>query len=75
MRGKDMTDKQQAQKHITAALREYLSSLDHRMKQESDPAIACIIKDRMVDLDYWYGVWVGDENQHIMPRNEWQKGI
>ena len=70
-----MTDKQQAEQHIKAALKEYASALDYRAKQEGDPAIARIIKDRIVDLDYWYGVWVGDETQHIAPRKEWQKGI
>ena len=65
----DRQREQQAQAHIKSALREYMGALDYRLGQESDPAVVRIIKDRMIDLDYWYGVWVGDEEQHITPKS------
>jgi hypothetical protein len=63
-------NKERAEAVIIDALREYLRSLDHRMQEEQDPAIASIIFEKIIDIDYWFGVWVGDEDKHIMPRKE-----
>lgn len=63
----EKNQKERAEAVIIDALREYLRSLDHRMQEEQDPAIASIILEKMIDIDYWFGVWVGDEEKHIMP--------
>ena len=66
----EKNQKERAEAVIIDALREYLRSLDHRMQEEQDPAIASIILEKMIDVDYWFGVWVGDEEKHIMPRKD-----
>lgn len=68
--------KERAEAVIIDALRDYMRSLDHRRQEEQDPAIASIIYEKMIDIDYWFGVWVGDEEKHIMPRDDsWRRYI
>lgn len=53
--------------NIEMALREYMEYLDHLHKRESNPVLSTLINNKMWDLNYWYGQWVGDEAAHIWP--------
>lgn len=56
--------------NIKMALKEYMEYLDHLHQRESDPVLSRLIHNKMFDLDYWYGQWVGDEEASIWPERD-----